>query len=91
MVEPGGGGTVNNEVDSGPGGGRSSRKNKGVFSWIRRVFSGETELSPREFRLGHPTATKFTPNVILNQKYNVVTFFPLVSKSKLIIHIRFRS
>ncbi len=36
------------------------------------------ELKTREFRLGHPTPCKYPPNLIKNQKYNLITFMPMV-------------
>ena len=77
------------EADSPPTGQGRRRKSKGICSWIRRVFGGERELVPREFRLGHPTPIQYTPNLIKNQKYNFITFFPIVIH-KLLLTIKVR-
>ena len=37
------------------------------------------ELKAREFTIGKPLEEKLAPNIIRNQKYNVITFIPLVS------------
>ncbi|MPC89494.1 putative phospholipid-transporting ATPase IIB [Portunus trituberculatus] len=37
------------------------------------------QLAARSVRVGHPTVEKFPANVIRNQKYNFITFIPLVS------------
>lgn len=45
-----------------------------MVNWISR----EKELKEREITIGQPLPQKFAPNVIKNQKYNIITFFPLV-------------
>lgn len=43
-----------------------------------RRCCGPRELRPRTIMLGKPTAGQFPANAIRNQKYNFITFLPLV-------------
>lgn len=45
---------------------------------IFRKCCGPRELRPRTILLGKPTVGQFPANAIRNQKYNFVTFLPLV-------------
>lgn len=52
-----------------------------IFScWctLFRRCCGPRELKPRTIMLGKPTPGQFPANAIRNQKYNIVTFLPLV-------------
>lgn len=40
--------------------------------------SRRRQLAARSIRIGHQTTEKFPPNVIRNQKYNFISFIPLV-------------
>lgn len=53
----------------------------GLYRCLTSCWSSSDEFQTREFRLGKPTTVKYAPNVIKNQKYNFITFLPLVSKS----------
>jgi len=46
--------------------------------WFGKLCFGSAELSDREITIGQPMTGKFPPNVIKNQKYNIITFIPLV-------------
>lgn len=48
-------------------------------SWLWRRCCRERELKSRTIIVGHPNSEKFPANVIRNQKYNIITFLPLVS------------
>lgn len=48
-------------------------------SWLWRRCCQERELKSRTIVIGHPSSEKFPANVIRNQKYNLITFLPLVS------------
>lgn len=48
-----------------------------TWSW-RRCCCLSTDLKARTIFIGHRPTDKFPPNVIRNQKYNVVTFLPFV-------------
>lgn len=45
---------------------------------IFRKCCGPRELRPRTILLGKPTIGQFPANAIRNQKYNFITFLPLV-------------
>ena len=47
-----------------------------------RGCCSKKELQSRTVWIGRECAQKFPPNVIRNQKYNVLTFFPLVRMGK---------
>ncbi|XP_021914098.1 probable phospholipid-transporting ATPase IIB isoform X4 [Zootermopsis nevadensis] len=47
-------------------------------SWLWRRCCQERELKSRTIVIGHPSSEKFPANVIRNQKYNLITFLPLV-------------
>lgn len=46
--------------------------------WFWRRCCRERDLQPRTIIIGRPCAEKFPANVIRNQKYNIITFLPLV-------------
>uniref|UniRef100_A0A1B6E947 Phospholipid-transporting ATPase n=1 Tax=Clastoptera arizonana TaxID=38151 RepID=A0A1B6E947_9HEMI len=46
--------------------------------WIWRRCFREKELRPRTIVLGRACTEKYPANTIRNQKYNIITFFPLV-------------
>ncbi|KAL1115480.1 hypothetical protein AAG570_007510, partial [Ranatra chinensis] len=47
--------------------------------WVwRRCCCREKELRARTIIIGKPSSEKFPANVIRNQKYNIITFLPLV-------------
>uniref|UniRef100_A0A1S4JIA1 Phospholipid-transporting ATPase n=1 Tax=Culex quinquefasciatus TaxID=7176 RepID=A0A1S4JIA1_CULQU len=48
------------------------------WCWAWRKWCASKELKPRTILIGRPTAEKFPPNEIRNQKYNFFTFLPLV-------------
>ncbi|XP_011702092.1 PREDICTED: probable phospholipid-transporting ATPase IIB isoform X1 [Wasmannia auropunctata] len=50
----------------------------GCCTWMWRRCCRERELRARVIHIGQPMHEKFPTNVIRNQKYNVVTFLPLV-------------
>ncbi|XP_076766872.1 putative phospholipid-transporting ATPase IIB isoform X1 [Xylocopa sonorina] len=50
----------------------------GCCSWMWRRCCRERELRARVIHIGQPMHEKFPTNVIRNQKYNIVTFLPLV-------------
>lgn len=47
----------------------------GLLSCVMR----RRQLTARSVRIGEQTKEKFPPNVICNQKYNIITFIPVVS------------
>ncbi|XP_066600374.1 probable phospholipid-transporting ATPase IIB isoform X2 [Prorops nasuta] len=47
-------------------------------TWIWRKCCRERELRARVIHIGQPMYEKFPTNVIRNQKYNVLTFLPMV-------------
>ncbi|PSN40754.1 putative phospholipid-transporting ATPase IIB [Blattella germanica] len=47
-------------------------------SWLWRRCCRERELKSRTIVVGRPSPEKFPANVIRNQKYNIITFLPLV-------------
>ncbi|XP_033225307.1 probable phospholipid-transporting ATPase IIA isoform X2 [Belonocnema kinseyi] len=50
----------------------------GCCTWMWRRCCRERELRERIIHIGQPIQNKFPTNVIRNQKYNVITFLPLV-------------
>jgi len=50
----------------------------GCCQWLWRRCFRERELRARTIVIGRPSPEKFPANVIRNQKYNIITFFPLV-------------
>ncbi|XP_046738468.1 probable phospholipid-transporting ATPase IIB isoform X1 [Diprion similis] len=50
----------------------------GCCTWMWRRCCRERELRARTIHIGQPLYEKFPTNVIRNQKYNVITFLPLV-------------
>ncbi|GAB1863273.1 Phospholipid-transporting ATPase [Camponotus japonicus] len=50
----------------------------GCCTWMWRRCCRERELRARVIHIGQPMHEKFPTNVIRNQKYNVVTFLPMV-------------
>ncbi|XP_043263652.1 probable phospholipid-transporting ATPase IIB isoform X1 [Colletes gigas] len=50
----------------------------GCCTWMWRRCCRKRELRARVIHIGQPMHEKFPTNVIRNQKYNVVTFLPLV-------------
>ncbi|KAG5336793.1 ATP9B ATPase, partial [Acromyrmex heyeri] len=50
----------------------------GCCTWMWRRCCRERELRARVIHIGQPMHEKFPTNVIRNQKYNVVSFLPLV-------------
>ncbi|KAK2580739.1 hypothetical protein KPH14_011366 [Odynerus spinipes] len=50
----------------------------GCCTWMWRRCCRERELRARVIHIGQPMYEKFPTNVIRNQKYNVVTFLPMV-------------
>ncbi|XP_014260089.1 probable phospholipid-transporting ATPase IIB isoform X2 [Cimex lectularius] len=59
------------------------RSNKNWFlrccaSMWRRCCCVNRELKPRTIYISEPSAEKFPANVIRNQKYNIITFLPMV-------------
>jgi len=44
-----------------------------------KKVSGKREFKEREIIFGKNTSEKHVPNVIKNQKYNIITFVPFVS------------
>ncbi|XP_055302902.1 probable phospholipid-transporting ATPase IIA isoform X2 [Sitodiplosis mosellana] len=46
--------------------------------WIWRKFCSPRELRSRTIHIGRPCEEKYPPNEIRNQKYNIITFLPLV-------------
>ncbi|XP_069687692.1 probable phospholipid-transporting ATPase IIB isoform X2 [Periplaneta americana] len=50
----------------------------GCCSWLWRRCCRERELKSRTIIVGRPSVEKFPANVIRNQKYNIITFLPLV-------------
>ncbi|XP_055848334.1 probable phospholipid-transporting ATPase IIA isoform X1 [Episyrphus balteatus] len=68
---------------------KSSSSHRNLASYCRTIFCGcwgrawrkwfsARELRARTVCLGRPTSDKFPPNEIRNQKYNFLTFLPLV-------------
>ncbi|XP_039441902.1 probable phospholipid-transporting ATPase IIA isoform X2 [Culex pipiens pallens] len=57
---------------------RKSRLWLSCWCWAWRKWCASKELKPRTILIGRPTAEKFPPNEIRNQKYNFFTFLPLV-------------
>lgn len=51
--------------------------------WLWRRCCRERELRSRSITVGRVSTEKFPANVIRNQKYNVITFLPLVRKFNL--------
>ncbi|KAG8224007.1 hypothetical protein J437_LFUL001084 [Ladona fulva] len=49
-----------------------------LCQWIWRRCRRQRELKARNIVIGQVSPEKFPPNVIRNQKYNVITFLPLV-------------
>ncbi|XP_046386255.1 probable phospholipid-transporting ATPase IIB isoform X3 [Ischnura elegans] len=49
-----------------------------LCQWIWRKCRRQRELKARNIIIGQVSPEKFPPNVIRNQKYNVITFLPLV-------------
>lgn len=49
------------------------------------------QLAARSVRIGYPTSEKYPPNVIRNQKYNFISFFPrvLFEQFKLFLNLYF--
>lgn len=47
-------------------------------TWMWRRCCRKRELRARVIHIGQPMQEKFPTNVIRNQKYNFVTFLPLV-------------
>ncbi|KAH0552697.1 probable phospholipid-transporting ATPase IIB isoform X1 [Cotesia glomerata] len=50
----------------------------GCCTWMWRRCRREREYKSRTIHLGMPMTEKFPTNVIRNQKYNIITFLPLV-------------
>ncbi|XP_043462367.1 probable phospholipid-transporting ATPase IIA isoform X2 [Leptopilina heterotoma] len=50
----------------------------GCCSWMWRRCCRERELRARTIHIGQPIHHKFPTNVIRNQKYNIITFLPMV-------------
>ncbi|KAK6616842.1 ATP synthase subunit 9 [Polyplax serrata] len=50
----------------------------GMFKWFYTCCCQPVEYKSRIIHPGLPTTEKFPPNLIRNQKYNLVTFIPLV-------------
>ncbi|XP_075225291.1 putative phospholipid-transporting ATPase IIB isoform X2 [Lycorma delicatula] len=50
----------------------------GCCQWIWRRCRREKELRARTITIGRQNTEKFPANVIRNQKYNIITFLPLV-------------
>ncbi|OBZ82169.1 putative phospholipid-transporting ATPase IIB [Choanephora cucurbitarum] len=63
------------------------KKQKGKDSFIVRLFSKKKVCSPRTIRLqaNDKEKRKFAANVIINQKYNFFTFFPIVLFEQFVI------
>ncbi|KAL1493903.1 hypothetical protein ABEB36_009585 [Hypothenemus hampei] len=59
----------------------SKRQNNSSFSCWCNIFKrccGQKELKPRTINLGKITPGQFPANAIRNQKYNIITFLPMV-------------
>ncbi|XP_043268864.1 probable phospholipid-transporting ATPase IIB isoform X1 [Venturia canescens] len=50
----------------------------GCCTWMWRRCCRKRELRARTIHIGQPMHEKFPTNVIRNQKYNIITFLPLV-------------